>query len=228
MVIMDWQTKREFKNQIYDQFARICKALGNGRRLELLDLLAQGECSVEKLARETGMSMANASQHLQILRAAQLVGVRREGQYIYYRLADEEVYRVWQQVRGLAESRLAQIDRVLSTYLKGRQELEPIDLTELQRRIKDNNIFIIDVRPREEYDSGHIPHAQSIPLDELEEHLTDIPKDQEIVAYCRGPYCIFSDEAVSLLRSHGREAYRLEQGLPEWRAMGFPVERVED
>ena len=227
-MVMDWQTKREFKDQIYDQFARICKALGNGRRLELLDILAQGECSVEKLARETGMSMANVSQHLQVLRSAHLVGIRRDGQYIYYRLADEEVYRVWQDIRRLAETKLAEIDRIVSAYLGHRQELEPVGLTELQRRLEEGGLFVIDVRPTEEYMAGHIPSARSIPLEELKERLTEIPEDQEVVAYCRGPYCVFSDEAVSLLRAHGRKAYRLELGFPEWRAMGLPVKSAED
>lgn len=223
---MNTQEKRAFKNQLYEQFARIGKALASPHRLELLDVLAQSERSVEELAQETGMSVANASQHLQVLRAAQLVEVRREGVYIYYRLADEQVFRIWQAIRTLGEARIAEIDRVVRTFLQDRHLLQPVTAAELLQRLVDGNAMVLDVRPIEEYQAGHIPGALSVPVTELETHLSEIPKDKEVVAYCRGPYCVFADEAVTLLRANGYHARRLEQGLPDWQALGFPVERV--
>src|SRR6266487_1637253 len=198
--------KRAFKNRLYEQFARIGKALSSAHRLELLEVLAQGEHSVEVLAHETGMSIANASQHLQVLRAAQLVEVRREGVYIYYHLADEHVFTLWQTMRHVGEASIAEIDRIVDTYLHDRNVLQPIGATELLQRLVKGNVILLDVRPAEEYAAG------------------DLPKDKEIVAYCRGPYCVFADEAVALLHSNGYNACRLEQGLPDWRALGLPVE----
>lgn len=221
---MNKQDKRAFKNQLYEQFARIGKALSSAHRLELLEVLAQGEHSVEVLAHETGMTVANASQHLQILRAAQLVDVRREGVYIYYRLADERVFTLWQAMRQVGEARIAEIDRIVHTYLHDRTLLQPIDAHELLQRLAEDNIILLDVRPVEEYTAGHLPDALSIPVAELEARLSELPQDREIVAYCRGPYCVFADEAVTLLRSNGYQALRLEQGLPDWRALWLPVE----
>ncbi|MGH2497626.1 MAG: ArsR/SmtB family transcription factor [Ktedonobacteraceae bacterium] len=222
---MDKQEKRIFKDALYEQFARIGKALSNGHRLELLEVLAQGEHSVETLAQETGMSIANASQHLQVLRSARLVEVRREGIYQYYRLADEPVFALWQAIRRVGESRMAEIDRIVQTYLHDRSLLQPISATELIQRLIEGNILLLDVRPVEEYAAGHLPNALSIPIAELQARLVELPREREIVAYCRGPYCVFADEAVSLLRAHGYQAYRLEQGLPDWRALGLPVVR---
>ena len=221
---MNKQDKRAFKNQLYEQFARIGKALSSAHRLELLEVLAQGEHSVEALARETEMSIANASQHLQVLRAAQLVDVRREGVYIYYRLADEQVFTLWQTMRQVGEARIAETDRIVDTYLHDRNQLQPIGATELLQRLVEGNVILLDVRPTEEYTAGHLPDALSIPVTELEARLSELPQDREIVAYCRGPYCVFADEAVTLLRTNGYSARRLEQGLPDWRALGLPVE----
>jgi rhodanese-related sulfurtransferase/DNA-binding transcriptional ArsR family regulator len=221
---MNQQEKRAFKNHLYEQFARIGKALSNAHRLELLEVLAQGEHSVEELAKETGMSVANASQHLQVLRAAQLVEVRREGVYIYYRLANEQVFTLWQAMRQVGEARIAEIDRIVDTYLHDRSLLQPISAQELLQRLVDNNIILLDVRPVEEYAAGHLPEALSIPVADLEARLPELPQDKEIVAYCRGPYCVFADEAVALLRTNGYSAHRLEQGLPDWQALGLPVE----
>ncbi len=221
---MNKQDKRMFKNLLYEQFARIGKALSSGHRLELLDVLAQGEHSVEALAYETGMPVANASQHLQVLRAAQLVEVRREGVYIYYRLADERVFTLWQAMRHVGEARIAEIDRMVQTYLHDRSLLQSISAAELLQRLAEGNVILLDVRPVEEYAAGHLPNALSIPVDELPARLQELPQDKEIVAYCRGPYCVFADEAVALLRTNGYNARRLEQGLPDWRALGFPVE----
>jgi rhodanese-related sulfurtransferase len=221
---MNKEDKRAFKNQLYEQFARIGKALSNGHRLELLEVLAQGEHSVEELARETGMPVANASQHLQVLRAAQLVDVRREGVYIFYRLADERVFTLWQAMRQVGEAHIAEIDRIVDTYLHDRNLLQPIGADELLQRLAEDNIILLDVRPVEEYVAGHLPDALSIPVVDLEARLAELPQDREIVAYCRGPYCVFADEAVTLLRTNGYSARRLEQGLPDWRALGLPVE----
>lgn len=209
---------------MYEQFARIVRALGNPHRLELIDLLAQGEYTVEEIARETAMSIANASQHLQTLRAAHLVEVRREGLYAFYRLADENVFRVWQNIRALGEARLAEIDRIVHAFLEDRDTLAPVSAEELLQLSQDRDVVLIDVRPENEYRSGHILGARSVPLDKLEPYLKQIPKDEEVVAYCRGPYCVFSDEAVALLRERGYRARRLALGLPDWRAAGLPVE----
>jgi len=221
---MNRQDKRAFKNQLYEQFARIGKALSNAHRLELLEVLAQGEHSVEVLAHETGMPVGSTSQHLQVLRAAQLVDVRREGVYIYYRLADEQVFTLWQAMRQVGEARIAEIDRIVDTYLHDRNQLQPIGAAELLQRLVEGDVILLDVRPVEEYAAGHLPDALSIPVTELEARLLELPQGKEFVAYCRGPYCVFADEAVALLRSNGYNARRLEQGLPDWRALGLPVE----
>ncbi|SRR5579875_47710 len=221
---MDTQTKRSFKNLLYEQFARIGKALSNGHRLELLEVLAQGEHNVETLARETGMSVANASQHLQVLRAAHLIEVRREGVSMYYRLADESIFRMWQAMRTVGEAQLAEIDRVVQTYLQDRSELQPIAARELLQLLRDDQVILLDVRPTEEYEVSHLPQARSIPVAQLEARLVELPADRQIVAYCRGPYCVFADEAVALLRARGYQARRLAEGLPDWRALGLPIE----
>jgi rhodanese-related sulfurtransferase len=218
-------THRAFKNQLFEQFARIGKALGSPHRLELLDLLAQGERTVESLAQEAGMSVASTSRHLQVLRGAQLVEVRREGLYAYYQLAGERVFAVWQALRDLGGTHLAEIERVVQTFLEDRNTLEAVDARELLARLQDERVIVLDLRPEEEYRAGHIPGAHSVPLERLEAYLQHIPKDREVIAYCRGPYCVFSDEAVALLHSRGYQARRLAQGLPDWRAAGMPVER---
>lgn len=217
----DW--KRAFKRELFGQFARIGKALASGARIELLDLLSQTERTVEQLAGLTEMSIANVSQHLQVLRRAQLVEVRREGLYAFYRLADEKVFRLWQAMRDVGEIRLAEIERVVRTYLKDRASLEPITVEELEKRLDEGNVVVIDVRPIEEFAAGHIPKALSIPVNQLKRRLAELPRTKEIIAYCRGPYCVQSDEAVSLLRRRGFSAHRLEIGLPDWRASGLPV-----
>ena len=221
---MDAAAHREFKDRLFEQFARVGKALASPKRLEIVDLLAQGERTVEEISRETVMSVASASQHLQVLKAARMVEARREGLYVHYRLADEDVFRTWQAVRALAESRLAELERVVDTYLKDRDALEALDATELMERLSDDGVIVIDVRPEEEYRAGHIPGARSVPLGVLEAALQTLPREREVVAYCRGPYCVFSDEAVAFLRARGYRARRLRQGLPDWRAAGMPVE----
>jgi rhodanese-related sulfurtransferase len=170
------------------------------------------------------MSVASASQHLQALKAARMVAARRQGLYAHYRLADQDVFRTWQAVRALAESRLSEVDRVVEAYLVDRDALEAVDATELMERLSNGKVTVLDVRPEEEYRAGHIPGALSVPVDTLEAALQTLPRDREIVAYCRGPYCVFSDEAAAVLRSHGYQARRLRQGLPDWRAAGYPIE----
>lgn len=215
---------REFKTLLYEQFARVGKAISNPHRLELLDLLAQGERTVEELAREADLPIANASQHLQALRRARLVEARRQGSYAYYRLAGDQVFHLWQTVRAIGEEQLAEVDRLVSTYLDGREDLEAVDASTLLRLMRDDAVVVLDVRPEEEFAAGHIPGARSIPLTDLEQRLAELSPEQEFVAYCRGPYCVFSDEAVSLLRAHGYRASRLSVGLPDWRSAGLPVE----
>lgn len=223
---MKIQTKRQFKDEIYAQFARIGKALSNSHRLELVELLAQGERTVEDLAREANLPIANASQHLQVLRAAQLVDVHRKGLYAYYRLSDERVFRVWQALRDLGDLQLAEVSRLVQSFLQDRGPLQSINAAELVERMEAGDVVILDVRPELEYQSGHIPEARSIPIGELDARLDELPRDQEIIAYCRGPYCIFADEAVTLLQKHGYRVRRLVEGLPDWQALNLPVESL--
>jgi rhodanese-related sulfurtransferase len=214
---------RAAKTALFDAFAQAAKALASGRRIELLDVLANGERAVEALAGEVGLSVANTSQHLQILRQAGLVSSRREGTSVHYRLAAPEVFELWRTLRTLAASRLAEVERLTAAYLGSRDELEPVTREELARRLQDDDLVVLDVRPATEYAAGHLPGAVSIPVDELRRRLAELPADREIVAYCRGPYCAFAHEAVGLLREEGYAARRLEDGLPEWRAAGLAV-----
>ena len=219
------EEKRRFKDEIFAQFARIGKALSSACRLELLELLAQGERGVEDLAIETSQSIANISQHLQVLRQAQLVESRRDGNYIRYRLADENVLHLWIALRDLGQARLAEIDRLVQTYLKDRDALEAITCTELERRITNGAAVVLDVRPPQEFAAGHIAGARSIPVTELRTRIREVPKRHVIVAYCRGPFCVFADQAVGILRGAGYKALRLDGGFPEWQMKGMPVER---
>jgi rhodanese-related sulfurtransferase len=215
---------RPFKNALYEQFARLGKALASPARLELLDLLSQGERSVEELASEAELSVANTSSHLRVLSNAQLVGARKEGVRVYYRLADPAVFRLWTALRETGEQQLADIERLVATYLRERQELEAISRDELQRRVKASDTVVIDVRPALEYRQGHIAGARSMPVGELEQRLGELNRDADIVAYCRGPYCVFADEAVGLLRRRGFTATRYAEGYPAWAAAGLPTE----
>jgi rhodanese-related sulfurtransferase/biotin operon repressor len=221
---MEPQAKRRFKTELFEQFARIGRALSNAHRLELLDVLAQGERSVEQLAAETALSVANTSQHLQVLRQAGLIVGRREGNYILYQLASPEVFALWQALRTTGEARLAEIDRVVSTYLTDRAQMEEVDAAELQRRLEAGEVTLVDVRPAVESAQGRIAGALAIPLEALPDRLAELPRDRPVVAYCRGPYCVYADEAVALLRGHGFRAARLGIGYPDWRAAGLPVE----
>ncbi len=212
-----------FKEQLYAQFARIGKALASPQRLALLDLLAQGERTVEALAREAGLSVASASQHLQALRQAHLVATRKAGLYVFYRLANDTVFTLWQAVQVVGEQQLAEVDRLLALYQREPEALESLSRDELRARMASGEVIVLDVRPPEEYRQGHIAGARSLPVDELAARLTEVPAGSEIVAYCRGPYCLFSHEAVATLTAHGDRARRLIEGYPEWRVAGFPT-----
>ena len=214
---------RAFKDAIYEQFARIGKAVSSPKRLELLDLLCQGERTVEVLAKESGMTVANASQHLQVLRTARLVEAEKEGLYVMYRLADQTVCDFFHAMRVLAESRLAEVEQIKRRFLEGRDGMEPVDRKGLLKLVRESAVTVLDVRPVEEYNAGHIPGALSIPLKKLALHLSELPHDQDIVAYCRGPYCVLSIQAVEMLRARGFHAVRLEEGIQDLRAMGFPI-----
>jgi rhodanese-related sulfurtransferase len=217
---------RAAKTALFDAFARAAKALASGRRIELVDVLANGERTVEALAGEVGMSLANTSQHLQVLRQAGLVTTRREGTSIHYRLAGPEVLELWRALRTMAAGRLAEVERLAAAYLGARDELVPVTREELARRLQDGDpLVVLDVRPAAEHAAGHLPGAVSIPVDELRRRLAELPGDREIVAYCRGPYCAFAHEAVAALREQGFSARRLEDGLPEWQAAGLAVTR---
>ena len=214
---------RAFKDAIYEQFARIGKAVSSPKRLELLDLLCQGPRTVEVLSRESGLTIANASQHLQVLRAARLVEAEKQGLHVIYRLADQTVCEFFRTMRILAESRLAEVEQIKRRFLEGREGMEPVDRDSLLELVREGGVTVLDVRPADEYNAGHIPGALSMPLKELELHLSDLPRDQEIVAYCRGPYCVLSIQAVEMLRSKGFQAVRLEEGIQDLRSMGFPI-----
>lgn len=215
---------RVFKDAIYEQFARIGKAASSPRRLELLDLLCQGPRTVEILAKESGLTIANASQHLQVLRSARLVEAEKDGLYVSYRLADQNVCEFFRSMRLLAESRLAEVEQIKRRFLEGRDGMAPVDREKLLTLVQQGAVTVLDVRPTVEYKAGHIPGALSIPLKELQMRLSDLPRNQEIVAYCRGPYCVLSILAVEMLRARGFKAIRLEEGIQDLRAMGFSIE----
>jgi rhodanese-related sulfurtransferase/DNA-binding transcriptional ArsR family regulator len=212
------------KNAVYEQIARIGHAAAHASRLELLDLLSQGPRTVEALARQTGHSVATTSHHLQVLRRSRLVDAEKTGLYVTYRLADAQVDRFLLDLRRLAEDRLADIKLVARQYLERRGALEPVDNDELVRRVRDGAVTLIDVRPHEEYVAGHIPGAISVPIADLPKRVAELRKDRDIVAYCRGPYCVMALDAVDLLRRKGFRAQRLEHGVAEWRARGWRVE----
>ncbi len=215
---------REFKDLIFQQFANIATAFSSPKRLEIIDILIQGEKDVETLSRQISAAVANTSRHLQILKNARLVESRREGVRIYYRISDERVFNCWKGLQSLAENRIAEIREVLRDFLGERNAMNAMSKEELWSRVQSNDVVVIDVRPVEEFNSGHIPGAISIPLAELKDRLNEIPNDHEIVAYCRGPYCVLSPEAIKILKDEGYEALRLEESLPEWKSAGLPVE----
>lgn len=212
-----------FKHDLFTQFARVGKALGNGNRLELMEFLAQSERSVEDLSRVSGLSVANTSQHLQQLRQAGLVLTRKEGPKVFYRASGDDVLELLSALRTVAERHVADVERLVNTYLAIKDDLEPVPRKELLARAKDGLVTVIDVRPMAEYLAGHLPGAINIPMDQLEQYLDQLSPDQEIVAYCRGPHCVLAFDAVARLREKGLNARRLQDGFPEWKTAGLPV-----
>lgn len=220
----DFMTYRSVSLELLEHFARIGKAVASPPRLQLLNLLTQNEKPVETLADQSGLSVTNTSNHLRELRGASLVATRREGQQIYYRLASPAVHRFLRALQDVAREQLAEVRELVRDYVENRDDLEPLDAVALHRRMKDGDVVVLDVRPEDEYAAGHVPGAVSIPLEELEERLEELPAKKEIVAYCRGPYCFLTMEAVELLRARHLSVRRMEDGLPEWRGRGLPVE----
>ena len=213
-----------FKQDVFAQLARVGKALSNGNRLELLEFVAQGPRSVEELAAMTRLSVANASKHLQELRRAGLVRGRKEGLRVFYEVAGPDVVTLIATLGHVAETRIAEVEQLVRTYITARDDLEPIPAAELLKRVKLGLVTVLDVRPAEEYTAGHLPGAINVPVEHLAKRLRKLPKGREVIAYCRGPYCLLSVDAVTLLRSKGLKARRLENGFPEWKAAGLPVE----
>jgi rhodanese-related sulfurtransferase/DNA-binding transcriptional ArsR family regulator len=215
---------RAFKTGLYAQFARVGKALGSPHRLEVLELLGQSERTVESLAGELGASVANVSQHLQALRQAALVESRKQGLFVHYRLADPAISDMLRALRTVSERRLADLDRLVRDHFGDRSNHEPVSMQELLRRARSGDVIILDTRPVTEYEAGHIAGALSVPVADLRRRLKELPRDKQFVAYCRGPYCVYADQAVQILHSKGRRATRLREGFPEWRSAGYPVE----
>ncbi len=213
------------KLKLYEEFATIGRALGNAHRIDILEHLGQGERGVDALAAKTGLSTANTSQHLQQLKRAGLVESRRDGKYILYRLRGDNVLALLGALFDVGERNLAEVDKVLRGYFHERDAMEAVSQAELLERSRDGLVTVLDVRPRDEFEIEHLPGAKNIPLDELESRLSELEPAQEVIAYCRGPYCVLSFEAVATLRQHGIKARRLEDGLPEWRAAGLPLEQ---
>jgi rhodanese-related sulfurtransferase len=214
---------RAVKDRLYAAWADTAKAIASPKRVELLDLLAQSERTVEALARETGLTINNTSSHLGVLKAARLVETRKEAQFVFYRLADDAVVALLRDVQAVARRRLHEVDHLARTYLDGRDPLEPVDAAELRRRLRAGEVTVIDVRPALEYEAAHIPGALSVPLETLDARAGELPTDRPVVAYCRGPYCVYAVEAVERLRARGLDARRLADGLPDWRLAGHPV-----
>lgn len=219
--------KRTFKNEVYGELAKITKALANPHRMEIIDLLAQGPFSVEGIAHYTNMSIANASQHLQVLKNARLVNTVRKGNYILYSLSHEKVFKTWQGLRGLGIFSNNVVGKLIHDYRQNHHVLEAVKLEELQEKLTSNQIILLDVRPEEEYRKGHIHQAISMPIDQLSQKLEYLSKEKEIIAYCRGPLCVYADEAVELLRNNGFKANRLEEGFPDWASLGLPIETMQ-
>jgi rhodanese-related sulfurtransferase/DNA-binding HxlR family transcriptional regulator len=214
---------REAKGALFDAFAEVSKALASGRRAEIVDVLAQGERSVEEIAEEIDQSVANTSHHLRALARAGLVTTRRDGTRVFYRLASDRVAELWAALRDVAEAHAAGLDRLAAAYLGERDGIEVVGRKELSERLRRGEVVVLDVRPAPEYVAGHIAGARSVPMTELRRHLKALPADADVVAYCRGPYCVYADDAVRQLRKRGVKARRLEDGFPEWRRAGLPV-----
>ena len=216
--------KREFKDKVYQELAKITKALSNPHRLEIIELLAQGEYSVEQIAAQTNVSIANASQHLQLLKTSQLVEINRQGNFIYYRLANTNVFKAWKALRELGVERISSIEKIIKDFKQAKFSFESLSINQLIIKLEKGRVTILDVRPEAEYKKGHIANAVSIPIEQLGKRLNELPKRNEIITYCRGPFCVFADEAVALLSKKGYNAIRLEEGYPDWQLEGLPIE----
>lgn len=216
--------KRQFKDKVYTELARMTKSMANSHRLEIIELLAQGEFSVEQIGEQTNLTIANASQHLQVLKQAHVVASNRKGNFIFYRLANDHVFQVWKALRELGVERIESIEKVVKEFRKPRFDFETITIDDLIEKMKTGNITILDVRPESEYEQGHIAHSISIPIENLPIRLNKLSRRSEIVAYCRGPFCVYADEAVSLLIKSGYNASRLQEGFPDWKVRGLPIE----
>lgn len=224
-MLMNKPEKRRYKEHLYQLFTQVAHALANSHRLELVDLLVQAPRTVEELAQEAQMSVANTSQHLQRLKQARLVRAEREGLHVRYHLADSAIAHLWTELRAVAERQIAEIDVALAAYRPHRHTFATITVTELQKQLQNNAAFVLDIRPTVEYQAGHLPGAISMPLDELEQRLAELPLDILIVAYCRGPYCVYADDALALLAAHGYDVARLEEGVVEWQQAGHRISR---
>lgn len=220
----DNMNKRDFKDKVYEELARVTRAMANPHRLEIIELLAQGDCAVEQISLQTNLSVANASQHLQVLKTARLVDITRRGSFIYYRLPNSNVFKAWKALRELGVERIASIERLVKDFRQSRFKSKSLTIEQLLAKVETGKVTILDVRPETEYASGHIANSISIPFDQLPRRLKELPKRNEIVTYCRGPFCVFADEAVALLSKSGYKAMRLEEGFPDWAIMGFPIE----
>jgi rhodanese-related sulfurtransferase/DNA-binding transcriptional ArsR family regulator len=216
--------KREFKDRVYGELARITKSLANPHRLEIIELLAQGDFSVEQISEQTSLPIANASQHLQVLKQAQLVDIDRQGNFIYYRLANSNVFKAWKALRELGVERIATIEKLVKDFRQSKFKFESVTIEGLLLRLESGKVTILDVRPATEFNKGHIANAISIPISELKERMNELPKRTEIIAYCRGPFCVYADEAVAMLNKAGYKATRLEEGFPDWQIQKLPVE----
>ena len=216
--------KREFKDRVYGELAKITKSMANPHRLEIIELLAQGEFSVEQIADQTNLSIANASQHLQVLKVAQLADINRQGNFIYYRLSNSNVFKTWKALRELGVERIAAIEKVVKDFRQSNFNFESVTIDGLLKKIESGKVTILDVRPETEFNKGHIADALSIPVHELKKRLNELPKRTEIVAYCRGPFCVYADEAVAILSKAGYKAARLEEGFPDWKLLDLPIE----
>lgn len=228
MIIDGLMPVKDYKKSIFEQFARTGKAFSNAHRIELLEILAQGERTVEQLSNTAGLTVANTSQHLQLLRNAGLVTARKVGQYVHYNLSDDLVVDLIVALRKLSERHLAEVERLVNTYLSVKDDLEPVPVDELMERAGDGVVTVLDVRPEVEYEAGHIKGALSVPMDQLEDRIGELDPEREVVAYCRGPYCMLAYDAVAKLREKGFKARRMDEGFPEWRKAGMPVEMKEE
>lgn len=216
--------KRQFKDKVYRELARITKSMANPHRMEIIELLAQGEFSVEQIADQINLSIANGSQHLQVLKNAQLVEVNRQGNFIFYRLSNNNVFKAWKALRELGVEQISSIEKMVREFRKSKFDFETVTIDELIEKIDSGKVTILDVRPESEYKQGHVANAISIPIEELSKRLKELPKRTEIIAYCRGPFCVYADESVALLTKAGYKANRLEEGFPEWKLRELPVE----